>query len=45
MTINEERKLRVAQLNFERAVLRASYDYQLAIQTYRYLAQSTLNPP
>lgn len=41
MTINEERKLRVAQLNFKRAVLRARYDYQLAIQTYRYLAQSS----
>jgi outer membrane protein TolC len=45
MTINEERKLRVAQLNFERAVLRARYDYQLAIHTYRYLAHNNGTDP
>jgi outer membrane protein TolC len=41
MTINEERKLKVAQLNFERAVLRARYDYQVSVLTYHYLAGST----
>ncbi len=39
LTINEEKKLKVALLRFERTLLRANLDYQLALLDMRYLGR------